>query len=129
MIQIYLYINAFFYFVFSVWCVMKLYATSNFLGYQFVDNSGKVEYMTVYGGMQLGFSVFFIIMAYYPSLNNAGLIFSVAIYSCIVILRTISALYFGNIQNATYMVGALEYILCIWGIILLVNNFKNLSLS
>jgi len=108
---------------------MKLYVTSNFLGYQFVDNSGKVEYMTVYGGMQLGFSIFFIVTAYYPSLNNAGLIFSVAIYSCIVILRTISALYFGNIQKATYMVGALEYSLCVWGIILLVNNFKNIMLT
>ena len=129
MIQIYLYINALFYLVFSAWCIMKLYVTSNFLGYQFANNSGKAEYITVYGGMQLGFSVFFSIMAYYPSLNNAGLIFSVAIYSCIVILRTISALYFANIQKATYMVGALEYTLCIWGIILLVNNFKNISLT
>jgi len=129
MIQIYLYINAFFYFVFSVWCLSKLYVTSKFLGFQFIDNSGKVEYITVYGGMQLGFSIFFLIMAYYPSLNNAGLIFAVAIYTCLVIMRTISALYFGNIQNATYMIGALEFTLCIWGIILLVNNFKNISLN
>ena len=127
--QSYLYINAFLYFVFAVWCLIKLYGTSKFLGYQFVNDFGKVEYIAVYGGMQLGFSIFFIIMAYYPSFHTAGLIFSVAIYACIVILRTSSALYFGNIQKTTYIVGALEYCLCILGIILLVNNFKNISLT
>lgn len=119
MIAAYLYVNAFLYLLLAVWCIIKFEGTSNFLGFSFVNNSGKVEYLTIYTGLQAGLAVFLGLAGYYESMNLAGLIFCVSIYACIVVTRTGTALYYGNLTKATYMVGGLEYGLGIWGAILL----------
>ncbi|PBQ31038.1 hypothetical protein CNR22_04390 [Sphingobacteriaceae bacterium] len=128
--QIYLFLNAFLYLSFAIWCIVKFVGTSGFLGYSFLNNSGKVEYLTIYTGLQMGFAIFLAICAYYPSLRLAGLLFCVAAYVCIVITRTLSGSYFGDLEKASFMIGALEYSLCIWGLILLFRNWdlvKNLE--
>lgn len=128
MIPFYLYLNAFLYLSFSVWCLVKFLGTSGFLGYSFLNNSGRVEYLTLYTGLQAGFAIFLSVCAYYPSFRLPGLIFCVAIYACIVITRTASALYYGQLAKATYLVGALEYSLAIWGMVLLFRAFKQTPL-
>ncbi len=124
MITVYLYLNAVLYFVFSIWCLFKFQGTANYLGYSFQNNSGRVEYLTIYTGLQMGFAAFLGLCAWHADLRLAGLIFCVALYTGIVITRISSALYFGNLTNATYYVGALEVGLCLWGIALLVTALK-----
>ena len=127
MISFYLNLNAFLYFLFSIWCFIKFSGTSRFLGYDFLNNSGRIEYFTIYGGLQMGFAIFLVISGYFQSLRLSGLLFCVAIYICIIITRTASALYYGNLTKATYLVGALEYSLAIWGSILLFNHLKPIN--
>ncbi len=55
------------------------------------------------------------VTAYFKEIQLPGLIFCVAIYICIILTRTISAMYFKNLVKATYLVGGLEYFLAIWG--------------
>ncbi len=121
MIAVYLYVNAVLYLLLSVWCVIKIEGTSRFLGYSFLNNSGNVEYITIYTGLQAGFAIFLGLAGYYESMHLAGLIFCVSLYGCIVLTRTVAALYYGNLTKATYMVGGLEYGLAIWGVLLLWN--------
>lgn len=127
MIQIYLLINAVSYLGFSLWCLFKTDSTAKALGYHFLDNSGKVEYLSVYTGMELGFAVFFTVSAFYPAFRLGGLLFATCLYLGLMILRPISAVHYGNVSKMTYMVGALEWVLGIWGIILLVMELKKLS--
>jgi len=127
MIQIYLLINAVSYLGFSLWCLFKTDSTAKALGYHFLDNSGKVEYLSVYTGMELGFAVFFAVSAFYPSFRLSGLLFASCLYLGLMILRPISAMHYGNVSKITYMVGALEWALGIWGIILLVMELKKLN--
>lgn len=122
--QFYLLANASLYLIFAVWCLIKMMGTSQFLGYAFLNNTGRVEYLTLYTGLQAGFAVFLAICGFSESMKLTGLVFCVCLYIAIIITRTISALYFGNILKATYMVGALEYLLAIWGIIILIQQFK-----
>lgn len=126
MIQIYLFINAFSYLGFSLWCLIKAETTAKALGYNFSNNSGKVEYISVYTGMELGFAVFFALCAFYPGLRLAGLLFAVCIYLGLMLLRTITAIHYGNVSKTTYMIGGLEYALGIWGIILLIMELKKI---
>lgn len=123
--QIYLFVNAFLYLSFALWCIIKFLGTSGFLGYSFLNNSGKVEYLTIYTGLQMGFAIFLAVSAYFPALRLGGLLFCVAAYVCIILTRTLSGFYFGNLEKATFMIGALEYTLCIWGLILLVQNWSS----
>ncbi len=127
MTRIYLLINALFYLLFTVWCLIKPEDTAGFLGYSFLNNSGKAEYLSIYTGLELGFTVFLALCAFYPNIRLAGLIFCVCIYVGVMIVRPASALYYGNISQVTYMVGGLEYALGIWGIILLINEIKKIN--
>jgi hypothetical protein len=127
MIKFYLILNALSYLVFSLWCLVKPDDTAKSLGYSFLNNSGKVEYMSVYSGMELGFTAFFALCAFFPGLRLAGLVFAVCLYAGLMILRPISSIYYGHVTKMTYVVGGLEYALGIWGIILLVMELKHLN--
>lgn len=120
MVQIYLLVNAILYLLFAVWCLIKNETTAHFLGYGFVNNTGKVEYLTIYTGLQLGFGVFLAIAAFTEQMRFTALLFCVCLYVGIMLTRTSAALYFGHLDKGTYLVGALEYALGIWGIFLLV---------
>ncbi len=122
--KLYLWLNTFSYVLFSGLCLFDPFGTANYLGYDFLNNSGKTEYLSVYVGMEIGFAVFFGICSFYEKLNLGGLLFAVCIYVGLMITRTLGALYFGHIANVTYMVGSSEYLLGIWGIILLVKELK-----
>ena len=124
MIQIYLFINSAFYLGFSLWCLFKTDATARALGYHFLNNSGKVEYLSVYTGMELGFAVFFAVSAFFPAFRLGGLLLASCLYMGLMILRPISAMHYGNVSKITYVIGSLEWVLGIWGIILLVMALK-----
>lgn len=127
MLKFYLSLNAFLYLLFAVMCVINPTGTGNTLGYDFLNNSGKVEYLTLYTGLELSFTFFLALCAFYPRLSFAGLVFSVCIYVGIMLTRTICSLYYGNVLKVTYLVGALEYLLGIWGIILLTIELKKIN--
>ena len=128
MIQIYLFINAVSYLGFSLWCLFRTDTTSKSLGYHFLNNSGKVEYLSIYTGMELGFAVFFALSAFFPAFRLGGLLFACCLYLGLMILRPISAVHYGNLSRITYIVGALEWALGIWGIVLLILELKKLTL-
>jgi hypothetical protein len=122
MIQTYLIINAISYLLFSLWCLCKPVATAQALGYSFLNNSGRVEFLSVYTGLELGFTIFLALCAQYPAYEMAGLLFCVSIYGGLMIVRPISAITYGRIHKMTWVLGAMEYSLGIWGIILLINQ-------
>ena len=80
MIQIYLLVNAFLYLLFTVWCLIKNETSAHFLGYGFLNNTGKVEYLTIYTGLQLGFTVFLSISAFQEGMRFTALLFLVCLY-------------------------------------------------
>jgi hypothetical protein len=119
MAKAYLIVNSISYLVFALWCLFKPADTAQGLGYSFLNNGGKTEYMTVYGGMELGFCAFFALSAFYPKLMEAGLIFAVCLYLGLMLVRTITIINIGEVPKIIYIVGGLEYALGIWGAILL----------
>ena len=127
MIQIYLLVNSLLYMLLSVWCIFKPTTTASYLGYNFSNNSGKIEYLTVYVGLEMGFAVFLAIAALFPNIKLSGLIFCVCIYISSMIIRTACSLCYGHVSKPTYMLGGLEYAFGIWGLILLVSELKRLN--
>jgi hypothetical protein len=119
MIRSYFILNAVLYLLFSIWCLIKPGDTAKNLGYDFLNNSGKAEYAAVYIGMELGLCVFFSLCAYDSSLQKAGLIFATCFYLGLMIARTFAVVSMGNMSKATYIIGGLEYLLGLTGILLL----------
>jgi hypothetical protein len=125
MIQLYLLINGALYLILALWCLLNPKGTSSYLGYHSLNSSGKVEYITVYTGLELGFAAFLFISSFYPGIKLSGLIFCVCIYSGSILIRTVFAIYYGNISKATYLLGGMEYVMGIAGVLLLLKEFKN----
>jgi hypothetical protein len=108
MTSLYLWINALMYAVFAAWCALRLDETSRNLGYAALSNSGRSEYLTVYGGLQWGLALMFAWFAFKPELHRTGLLVAIVLYAPIVLHRAISLLRFAPVESLTRIVAGLE---------------------
>ena len=124
-LTIYLWVNAAFYVLFSAWCVAAQERTAAFIGLIPANPGGRAEYVAVYGGLQAGLALFYILAACMGEHRRAALVFSVCLYGGIVLFRTAAAarLGFGNLGNAWYAYG-LELTLLAVGAALLARGSR-----
>lgn len=107
MTRFYLHFNAALYLLFAIWCTLAPADTAAGIGYVVLSPSGLSEFLTVYGGMELGFAVFFAWCA--RSAERTGLRFALCLYAPIVCWRWSSvAAAHGPIASTTLATGALE---------------------
>ena len=84
--------NAILYLALGAWCTFDASGTSEAIGYALTNGSARSEYLTVYGGLEFGMAAFLALCAWKPELRQAGLLFGVASYGGIVLMRAISVL-------------------------------------
>ena len=115
---IYLWINAVAYAGFSAWCTLFPQQTATGIGFTFASPSAKSEYITVYGGLEAGLAVFFLLGALRPELRPAVLLFSVCLYTGLVVFRCGTILMIGDLSKLIYALFALEALLgaCAWAL-------------
>ncbi|GAA4857300.1 DUF4345 family protein [Luteimonas vadosa] len=118
MTALYLWINALMYAVFGVWCALRLEPTAQNLGYTMLSNSGRSEYLTVYGGLQWGLALVFAWLAFKPELHRTGVLVAIALYAPIVLHRTISLVRFGPVESLTKVIAGLEVLMLLAAIAL-----------
>jgi hypothetical protein len=122
---IYLWINAFLYLIFALWMTVLPQTTSRAVGYLSLSNSGRSEFLVVYGGLQLGLALFFAWTAYQSPRHTVGLVFALFLYAPIVLYRVITVVRFSPVEKATLVVGALEVLLLVGAVtILLLGRVK-----
>src|SRR5688572_27143599 len=104
----YFYANAALYLIFALWMTLSPWKTAAAVGYETLAANGRSEFLVIYGGLQLGLSVFYALVAINPSYHRVGLLFSLCLYAPIVIYRVITVIKFGATQNSTLAIAALE---------------------
>lgn len=105
---LYLYLNAALYALFAVWCAVRLESTARNLGYETLSNSGRSEYLTVYGGLQWGLALIFLLFAHDPALHRTGVVASLLLYAPLVLHRAVGLLRYAPVSKTTKAVAALE---------------------
>lgn len=60
----------------GLWCTFSPEGTAAWLGLAFERTSGKIEYLVVYGGLELGLGVFFLLCAFNKAWIAPGLTFA-----------------------------------------------------
>lgn len=125
MIIIYLAFNALLYSAFALWCAIAPRQTSAFLGLTPTNPAGESEYLAVYGGLQAGLAAFYALAVFVPDHRKSAMLFSVAIYGGIVLLRTIAGmrLGFAELGNARFAYG-LEIILLVVALVLVMRGAR-----
>lgn len=108
---IYLWINAIAYVSFAAWCTLFPKQTASGIGFSFISPSAKSEYITVYGGLEAGMAVFFVLGAIRPELRSAALVFCVCMYTGLVVFRMGTILMISDLSKLIYILFALEVLL------------------
>jgi hypothetical protein len=116
--QIYLYLNAFLYLVFAVWCTVKVASTSSGVGYLAMSSGGHSEYLVIYGGLQLGLALMFTVLAKNPALNRPGIVIALCLYGPIVLYRVITVAKYWPVSTVTMATACLELALLVAGIVI-----------
>ena len=113
MSAIYLYVNAALYLLFAVWCTVGMSRTAPAMGFTSLSNSGRSEYLAIYGGLQVGLAIAFWLLARNASWHAPGILFAIALYAPIVLFRLISMIRFWPVGTVTLFTAALEVLLLV----------------
>ena len=111
MIRAYLLLNALLYAAFAVWCTLAPEKTATNIGYEIRSGSGRSEYLTVYGGLQLGMAVYFLIAGLRSGYQSGGLLFALCLYTTIIAFRLFTFATVAGIGQLTFVVAGLELLL------------------
>ena len=117
MVNAYLYLNAFLYFLLAAWCTLFPAETAAAVGFQTLTRSGQSEYLVIYGGLQLGMAFLFAYFAWSKQPRN-GLVLALAFYAPIVAYRAVTMLLFWPVEPTTLLLAVLEWAMLIAGVVL-----------
>ncbi len=112
MTALFLWFNAALYALFGLWCTLNPTQVMRFLGLGIAAPQGRLEFLTVYGGLQMGLAAFFTISALDPRLSSTAVKLGLCLYLGIVVWRSIALLVFGIPEDKAILgVYALEVLL------------------
>ena len=106
----YLYLNAVVYLLLAGWCTLAPARTATALGYTTLSRSGQTEYLTIYGGLQLGLAFLFAWLAWSQQ-TRTGLVLALALYLPIVLYRSFSLLRWWPVESTTLLLAATEWLM------------------
>lgn len=94
---IYLGFQAVLYVGLAVWCTVAPDGTSRAIGFALTNGSARSEYITVYGGLELGMGVFFFLTALHPEWRRLGVLFALCAYGCLATFRLGTLLFVSDV--------------------------------
>jgi hypothetical protein len=109
------------YLALAAWCALSPEQTSASLGLSLRPGSGQSEFLTVYGGLQLGLGLFFLLPWIRPESTGTVLLASLIVHGSLVAFRTISLPLYGVKTSATLVIAGIEIAifvatLVVWGL-------------
>ena len=117
--KIYLIVVAALYVYLALWCTFQPETTSTKVGFELKGGSGQSEFMTVYGGLEFGMAIVFLLAIWPLGSVYFGVVACTAIHASLVLFRTISFFRFTEINSFTYQLAAGEWVIMLLGVALL----------
>lgn len=115
---VYLWLNGLLYLLFGAWCALDPVGTSTAVGFTLPGHQGFAEYVAVYGGLEFGVGVFFILCAIKAELRSAGVIFGTCFYLGICLFRSYAISQIGFDIGAGLNFYISECLLTLWSLTL-----------
>ncbi len=117
-IKIYLLLNGLLYLLFGLWCALDPNWTAHAVGFSLPAAQGIAEFVAVYGGLEFGVGVFFLLCAFDARFRLAGVLFGVCFYTGIFVFRTFAISQVGFDLGAGRNFYASEFLLMTWSWVL-----------
>lgn len=108
----------------SLWCSFRPKETSQLVGFELIPGSGQSEFLTVYGGLEMGLAIYLLLPLIRKSLTDAALLNCLIIHGCLVLFRSVGFVLYADIQPLTWKLAAGE-----WAIFIIATLLYLQSLS
>ncbi len=99
------------YLLLAGWCMWQPARTADSLGYDLRPGSGQSEYFTVYGGLQLGLGLVFLLPLLRPESLTFSLTACVIVHGSLIAVRAISLVVYSGVSGLTWGFAGLELVL------------------
>ncbi|QDV73941.1 hypothetical protein [Botrimarina mediterranea] len=109
--RVFLYVLAILYIGLGIWCAVAPSTTSKKVGFERIGEAGRSEFMTVYGGLEVGMGIMFAIFAIRPESVVYGLVACVAVHGGIVAFRTASFFLYDAMHGMVVQLAIGEWII------------------
>lgn len=114
MTALFLWLNAAMYALFGLWCTLNPTQVMSFLGLGVAAPQGRLEFLAVYGGLQMGLAAFFTLGALDPRLSSTAVKLGLCLYAGIVAWRALALIIYGMPDDKGILaVFALEILLLV----------------
>ncbi|XAM01489.1 DUF4345 family protein [Phycisphaeraceae bacterium D3-23] len=120
--QLFLAFNGVLYIALAAWCTIAPSKTATAIGFGIENSSAKSEYLTVYGGLELGMGLFFLLAAWRTGMVEAGLWFAALSYAALAIYRLITVATMNDLSAFIYTLVIFEPAMAILSGVLLARN-------
>ncbi len=104
----------------ALWCSFYPAMTSDKVGFQLEHGSGQSEFLVIYGGLELGLSLLFLLPLIQPQFLHSSLVACLLIHACLVLFRTVSLFLYSDLEQFTYNLAIGEWVILISSIVCLV---------
>lgn len=109
------------YLVSGLWCGFQAHLAAEFVGYTLSDPIGLVEFVSVYGGIQVGIGLAILFLSRIKAFALSAVIFSLFISASLLAFRLIALVSIGVSDNLLMMAGV-ECLI----VVLLVMQYRRL---
>ena len=114
----------------GVWCAISPDKTSGIVGFELIGGSGKSEFITVYGGLEIGMAMILILPIIHQRFLEYSLLACLLIHVNLVLFRTLSFICYSEISSGTYKLAIGEWFIFLLSLILYwkLRNFNKAKL-
>ncbi|HMO86725.1 MAG TPA: DUF4345 family protein [Lacipirellulaceae bacterium] len=95
----------------ATWCAVAPAETSATVGFELKGGSGRSEFLTVYGGLELGLALIFLLPAILDRHTRPAVLACLIIHACLVATRSVSFVMFDGISASTYKLAVGEWVI------------------
>lgn len=108
------------YVVLGIWCAVQPQTTSRTVGFELTAGTGQSEFLTVYGGLEMGLGLGFLVPLLRKEMQQPILIVCLLVHLGIVACRTLGYFLFPGISDTTRVFAGVEWgilIVCAWRVL------------
>lgn len=95
----------------GIWCAVAPATTSRKVGFERIGEAGRSEFVTVYGGLEVGLGLVFAAMAWKPESVGSGLLACLLIHGAIVAFRAGSFVQYDAMRGMTLQLAIGEWVI------------------
>lgn len=109
--RIYLTVVGLLYLALAVWCSFDPQTTSKKVGFELQGGTGRSEFLTVYGGLEFGMALAFLLPWLKPDATEFALLACLVMHASLVVFRSISLLLNEDVGQMTYQLAIGEWVI------------------